>query len=644
MSTELLKRFEELHGAVKPGERALFERSQKGLYAHLGEELPDGETTRNVIRASFIRWLLLIYSARASFGEVLRLRGAFIEGKLDLDGLCVTIPIALIKCRFTQPISFRGTEFKHSVGFSECALTSLSGQRLSVNGDLAFIKVQTRGTVNLLNAQISASLKCAGSQFDGQDKKALIASGAEINSVVQLTKEFSAKGGVIFRSAKVGGSFDCGSGTFWVDEGESLDFDKAVIGGSVFLHEGFSSTGTIRMSGVRIFGQLSCINGRFDGNRKGHALNMERGYVRNNVLFSRGCEVIGGLFLAGCSIDGNLGFDDSSIDEIKAHEINVKGRLSLSDVRSIPKLVSLWGAKISSLHDDLKSWGGHPILNGFAYEAIDVNNPMPVSERIVWLKSQKTSYKPQKTTVSSQAENFRPQPWRQLQQVLESMGRTEEAKEIAIEYEHCLRRFGLIGQTPGNWYGWYRRLYAWWARCLHICYGRLTGFGYRPMVLLPWFALVWAFCTLVYWGAASAGIFAPSNPLIFQNEAYETCRPDREQVWLSRRHDRLPIELPKDYKGEGNWYLCNELREEYTGFSPIAFSLDLLLPLVDLHQENDWAPLIETPKANPVYEFFSFFISGKRFVRFVMWCEILAGWGFSLLFVAVVSGLARRKE
>jgi len=38
------------------------------------------------------------------------------------------------------------------------------------------------------------------------------------------------------------------------------------------------------------------------------------------------------------------------------------------------------------------------------------------------------------------------------------------------------------------------------------------------------------------------------------------------------------------------------------------------------------------------------FFSLKRFVRFVMWCEIIAGWGFSLLFVAVVSGLARRKE
>ncbi|MBK5345234.1 hypothetical protein JFU48_28285 [Pseudomonas sp. TH49] len=198
----MLKRFENLHGALKPGERRLVQRSQKGLYANLGEDLPDEETTRTVVRASLIRWLLLNYSATASFGEVLRLRGAFIEGKLDLDGLCVTIPVAFVKCRFTQPVSVRGTEFKHSVGFSECAMTSLFGQGLSVDGDLAFIKVQTCGTVNLLNARISASLKCAGSQFDGQGKKALIASGTEINSVVQLTKEFSAKGGVIFSIGK----------------------------------------------------------------------------------------------------------------------------------------------------------------------------------------------------------------------------------------------------------------------------------------------------------------------------------------------------------------------------------------------------------------------------------------------------------
>jgi hypothetical protein len=99
-------------------------------------------------------------------------------------------------------------------------------------------------------------------------------------------------------------------------------------------------------------------------------------------------------------------------------------------------------------------------------------------------------------------------------------------------------------------------------------------------------------------------------------------------------------------KGErffpGNWYLCPRLREEYTGFSPLAYSLDVLLPLVDLQQQKDWGPLIPTPKANPWDEFREDGI--KHLTRLVIWFQTLFGWVASLLLVAIVSGLTKRRE
>jgi hypothetical protein len=93
---------------------------------------------------------------------------------------------------------------------------------------------------------------------------------------------------------------------------------------------------------------------------------------------------------------------------------------------------------------------------------------------------------------------------------------------------------------------------------------------------------------------------------------------------------------------KGNWFLCNSLPAEYTTFSPLAYSLDILLPLVDLGQEKSWGPLVPTPK-QPIYgEFFSF--SAAHFVRLLNWIEILYGWIASLLFVAIVSGMSRRSE
>ncbi|WP_228731915.1 MULTISPECIES: membrane-associated oxidoreductase [Pseudomonas] len=642
-SLKLLGRLKDSKGRFRPAEQRLLDCFKQGVITRIGETLPDASTDENVVRAIFLRSLILTYSKGAFLGEYLQLQGAFIEGPLFLVGITVSTPVVFEKCRFEKDLNVRGAIFDHLLKFEDCALKSFLGERLIVNNALSFISTNTEGVVELTSARISASLKCTGSQFDGGGKESLNASFADIRTSVSLSGGFSAKGLVRFRSAEIGGQFNCQNGSFVVETGQALDLDCAVINGPVFLRNGFSSQGIVNLLGARILGQLSCRSSKLQAIGGGEALILERAFIRGNALFREGCEINGRLHISGLEVEGNIEFDGASIQELMANEVRVRGTLCLRKLKPAPTEISFLGASVTTINDDLDSWGERPILNGFIYDSVDIHKPMRVSERMTWLKKQKSCLKKDETSPLSPAEHFRPQPWRQLQQVLDSMGHTEEAKEVGIEYEHCLRRFGRIGQSPKSWNYFFRGLYSCSAKLLHFLYGYLTAFGYRPMLLLPWFALVWGFCTLVYWDAASDGVFAPSNPLIFQNEAYETCRPDRETVWLKKRHDRLPIELPEAFRGPGNWYLCGALREEYTGFSPIAFSLDLLLPLVDLHQENDWAPLIETPKSNWLAEMRGLF-SAKRWVRFVMWCEILAGWGFSLLFVAVVSGLARRKE
>jgi hypothetical protein len=108
-------------------------------------------------------------------------------------------------------------------------------------------------------------------------------------------------------------------------------------------------------------------------------------------------------------------------------------------------------------------------------------------------------------------------------------------------------------------------------------------------------------------------------------------------------YESTHIEIPyRPIQGAGNWYLCEKLREEYTGFSPLAYSLDLILPLVDLQQEGDWSAMIPTPDKTSA--FWTWSPNWKYAVRFLMWFEILFGWIASLLLVAVVSGLTKRRE
>jgi len=210
-----------------------------------------------------------------------------------------------------------------------------------------------------------------------------------------------------------------------------------------------------------------------------------------------------------------------------------------------------------------------------------------------------------------------------------------------------MRKVGFIGQSPETlryWPRWTNRprrwLYRQIANGVHWCFWVLTGYGYRPMRLMVWMLAMWLGCALFYWWAAlpPQNVFAPSNPLVFQHPDYRVCIPGSPEarIELAKSPERRSV------AGAGNWYLCQTLREEYTGFSPLAYSLDVILPLVDLQQQKDWGPMIPAPRPSIAGEYIHW--SLKHVARFVLWFETLFGWVASLLLVAIVSGLTKRRE
>lgn len=220
------------------------------------------------------------------------------------------------------------------------------------------------------------------------------------------------------------------------------------------------------------------------------------------------------------------------------------------------------------------------------------------------------------------------------------MGHNEDARQVAIAFEHRLRTADLIGVAPPQW-GWLRKsTYRHLSRFFHWCFWLLTGYGYRPMRLMAWMLAVWLCSAAFYWFTAlpQRDVFAPSNPLVFQHPHYQICAPETPE---SKAELAKPPEQ-QSVVGAGNWYLCEKLRGEYTGFSPLAYSLDVLLPLVDLQQQKDWGPIIPTPKSSWWQELFA--PSWGHAARLVIWFQTLFGWVASLLLVAIVSGLTKRRE
>lgn len=627
-----------------PAERTLLQACRIGEIAVISKQRPEHASEENTVRAAFLRFLLLGGDHSTPVHEQgVQLQGAWIAGELDLENTATASAIHCAASTFTNQLILRRSTLRGGLFLMRSALPGIQGDGLVTIGDVLLRDgFQATGEVRLLDAQIGGNLDCDTGLFDGKEDDALSADRVVINGSMFLRDGFQARGKVRLLSAQIGGSLECSKGQFDGKEGHALNADRSVIKGSVFLRDGFQAIGTVRLLGAQIGGILECSKGQFDG-KGGHAFSADRAVIKGSVFLRGGFQAKGNVRLLNAQIGGDLNcskgqFDGKGGDALCADGMRVTGRFLFRNLASPVNRVSLASASVGVLVDDADAWGGDLVLDGFTYGSVGGGAPTTATARLAWLDKQEAAMSGQ----SGAGADFRPQPWKQLQKVLREMGHAEDARQVAVALEDRLRHADLIGLSPQHWSRGRKWLYRASARGFHLGFRILTGYGYRPIRLLGWFTAIWLACAAFYWFTAlpPRNVFAPSDPLVFQNEDYAACVPGSSAAMAEQAK---PADArPSPVKGAGNWYLCEQLRAEYTGFSPLAYSLDVILPLVDLQQQNDWAPMIPTPKPSPWNEWRG---SGwKHITRMVLWAETLFGWLASLLLVAIVSGLTKRRE
>jgi hypothetical protein len=444
-------------------------------------------------------------------------------------------------------------------------------------------------------------------------------------------------------------------GGCWVN---SIYADGLSTTGDIFFDSEFQAESTVRVLGARINGDLYCDGGTF-GIQAPQTEGVPPDLAsRRHALNCQGMSVTGGFFFR--------------------------------DVTSVAGIVNLSAATITSLADDAASWKKATalVLDGFNYNAI-ASGPTDADTRIAWLMHQNPE-----DLIDS---NFCPQPWVQLIRTLRRMGHREAADDVAVAFQ---RQQHAARKSVADQAHWTRRIRHRIELALHTMFGLLAGYGYKPLRLFLIMFGVQLAVGLFYLFAAINGGMGPSSPLVFQNPAYAHCKPDanKEAVItaakaegksppiLKVKVDPGPAGEPRERPYVGNWYYCNELPGEYTTFQPFLYSLDLILPLVELQQDKDWSPVIPTPSramrpvpppapaaANEalvetateattppatatetpaplpwqlwqfIADFFTSWSWGQT-ARVVMWAEILFGWISSLLLVAVLTGLTNREK
>lgn len=471
-----------------------------------------------------------------------------------------------------------------------------------IKGAIRLDNVESRGSLGLLDCWIAERVVAQDATFtnfalSGCRMPGLKADRLVVKGSVFLKDGLTATGEVKLPGAQIGGNLECTGGKFCnagKDGGAlgcALNADGIEVTGDVFLDEGFTATGEVRLLGAHIGGVLSCSGGTFRNADKD-------GKPQGNALAADSIVVMGGFFVRAASF---------------------LGRIDLS------------AAHVASLVDDSICWPDCSlILDGFQYDRVAAS-PMDAAMRIGWLEKQYPSHL---------GNDFRPQPWEQLIKVLREMGHSAEAAEVAMAKQRALRKAGKIGQRrPDPRYsGLHLKLDRIWvsganlfARVWHRIYGRLAGFGYRPTGILMWMVIVAGLSGAYFSTAADAGLMAPTSAEVFTHK-------ELHDDLNSRGDDSASCGIQREVSPARYWPACTELPSEYTAFNPWWYSIDLILPLVDLQQDSQWNPAATYTDAGGTMRT----LPGGVLARLFMWFEILFGWFASLMFVAIASRLVEK--
>lgn len=391
--------------------------------------------------------------------------------------------------------------------------------------------------------------------------------------------------------------------------------DGIRVNGDIALDAGFTATGEIRLLGAEIGGVLSCIGGAIS-NGRGDALSADGIKVMGGIFLRDNCTVTGAVRLRGAQIGGDLEcrggtFSNEGRMALNLDGANIEGGLFLRG-GSFAGWVSLVAASTSTLIDAQSCYEKTTlILDGFRYDRIV--GPTNGSERIDWLMRQQSD---------QLGARFAPQPWEQVIKILREMGHPAEAAEVAIEKQNMLRRALKIGRRRADpsVVGWRRLISTTWvrlanavARGLHRFYGWIAGYGHRPSRIVLWMLGVCTFCSLAYYGGRYKGLIGPSAPVIQLHQRTADCGTGGDRGKIHWTSPECPVP------------------SEYSTFQPFFYSLDVIIPFVDLHQETAWGPVATNRRGETLW--------WGRVLRWIMWFEIIFGWIASVMFVAIVGRL-----
>lgn len=209
------------------------------------------------IRAEWLVSLLCGEQADAPRPRAVCIRGARIAGELDLEASALACPLFLHGCLFEEPVNLNEATAP-VIRLPGCHLPGLSAKQLRTSGNLELNSGFTANDqVRLQGARIGGYLDLRGAHLTNPRGWALNAEQVTVDMNVFCQEGFTAEGEVRFGGARIAGQLNLDGAHLANPGGPAFTADMITVGQAMSLANGFTAEGQVRLPAAHISGELN---------------------------------------------------------------------------------------------------------------------------------------------------------------------------------------------------------------------------------------------------------------------------------------------------------------------------------------------------------------------------------------------------
>lgn len=540
---------------------------RSGEFDRLGDGMrPNRDDPTRTVRAELLRFLILGGEDESHMHEKgVSISGAYITGTLDLEGCRIPRDIRLKDCLFDASPVLRSAIIDN-LFLDGSAIPGLQADRLEARGCLSICGAHVTGEIQLFGAVIGGSFEADGAVILTPDAIAINAEGLE------------ARGGILLRGTTVQGS--------------------------------------VNLAAVRLGADINAIGAQIE-RPGGVALNGD-GMAARGDLALRGATISGEIRMRGAKFGGDVDCTSSTLSEpdgytLRLNRAQIEGAFFLRQGATINGTLDLTATEFGAIDDEADCWPkrGDLLLNRCQYGAF-IGGPVDATSRLNWLARQ---------VPERWKEDFWPQPYEHLSTVLREMGHDEDARAVLIAKERLQRRARRVrANNP----------------VLRASLALMDGilavtlrYGLQPLLALLWLFMFWGIGVTVFYAAQQNGALKPNNAVVLRSMEWTMCGVEQSSSIYMPSVSRV---LPgRAFVGQNqlSCFLSQPEASSYPEFNPWMYSLDALLPVLEIGQKQYWRPDPAKPYGGFTLNYYYF--------------QSVVGWALSLLAVAGFSGLVKSR-